>query len=157
MPKIVGIDPSLTNTALYCDGDYLEIPGKKLRGILRLQHIYEETRSFLRKHKPRVVVIEGYAFAARARQHRLGEVGGVIRLACIKEGVDRLYEVPPTSLKKFFTGAGNAEKGAMIEEAERRHNAKLPSDDVADACALWYAGHDNGFLNAKAEQEKLRG
>lgn len=155
--KIVGIDASLTNTAMYFGpGKFAEIKGGKLRGATRLQSMFERIREQLREHKPTCAVIEGYAYMANARQHRLGEIGGVVRLACALEGVKRIYEVPPTSLKKFFTGNGKASKKEMQEEAVDRQLFKAyPSDDLADACALWYAGDDNKFLNAKAEREDL--
>lgn len=48
--------------------------------------------------------------------------------------------VRTTTLKKFFTGKGNAEKGAMVFEAEK-HLGRTPIDDnEADAVALAFWG-----------------
>ena len=148
----------MTNTALYFGpGDYVEVKGGKARGVRRLANMHRDILRELKKRRPLIAVIEGYAFMAQARQHRLGEIGGVIRLACAQAGVMFIYELPPTSLKKHFTGSGASDKEEMLDEAIRRHGEKLPSHDVADACALWHAGADIPFLAAKAEVESLGG
>ena len=152
-PAIVGIDTSLTNTSMFFGpGEFREIKGGKLRGVSRLHNLYAKSLEALRHYKPRMAVIEGYAYMANARQHRLGEAGGMVRLACFKSGVDRIYEVPPTTLKKFFAGHGKATKEDMIYEASQRGHV-LPNDNVADACALWYAGQDPSLLRKKCETE----
>ena len=155
--KIVGIDVSLTNTAMYFgEGTYEEVKGGSERGASRLATMYRKIKDHLDRHQPTVAVIEGYAFGAVSRQHRLGEIGGVVRLACIQAGVRTICEVPPTTLKKFFTGDGRAAKEDMQAEAVRRDVFKThPSNDVADACALWYAGFDAKLLAAKAEVENV--
>jgi Holliday junction resolvasome RuvABC endonuclease subunit len=153
----VGIDVSLTNTAMYFGpGQYEEIKGGSERGVTRLRTMHDKILAHLLKHKPEVAVIEGYAFAARSRQHRLGEIGGVVRLACATAGVRIIHEVPPTTLKKFFTGGGKASKEDMQNEAVRRGDfSTIPSNDLADACALWYAAADTSLLRTKAESESL--
>lgn len=155
--RIVGIDPSLTNTGVYFGpGEWCEIKGGKARGAERLLNFYNTISGLLAENPPERAVVEGYAFAStHSRAHRLGELGGVLRLALIEWGVKEIYEVPPKSLKKFFTDNGNADKAAMLKEAERRGGETLPGDDVADACALWYAGHDDTFLHAKATIDQL--
>lgn len=153
--KVVGIDVSLTNTALYFGtGSYEEVKGGKERAATRLRTMYDKILAHLKKYKPKVAVIEGYAFGARSRQHRLGEIGGVVRLACVQAGVETIYEVPPTTLKKFFTGSGKAQKEDMQAEAlKRRLFSSLPENDLADASALWSTFSDQKLLDTKAEVE----
>lgn len=67
--------------------------------------------------------------------HWFGAFWGQITKWC--EENDIPYEgVPVGSIKKFFTGKGNASKDMMIDEAERRG---YPTDDdnEADAIALF--------------------
>ena len=45
--------------------------------------------------------------------------------------------VPAKSIKKFFTGTGNADKDLMIYTAQQIH-PDVTSDDEADALALYY-------------------
>lgn len=154
-PAVVGIDPSLTNTSMFFGpGEFREIKGGKLRGVSRLHNLYIGVLNALMHYQPRVAVIEGYAYMANARQHRLGEAGGMVRLACFESGVHTIHEVPPTTLKKFFAGHGKATKEDMIYEASQRGHV-LPNDNVADACALWYAGQDNSLLRKKCETESF--
>lgn len=156
-PSVVGIDPSLTNTGVYFGpGVWHEIKGRKLRGTPRLGYFYEELIALLADHAPRVAVIEGYAYGADfTRKHRLGELGGVLRLALLHGGVGTLYEVPPSTLKKFFTGKGTSGKETMLREACSRDGGTLPSHDVADACALWHAAQDKALLRTKCEVDHL--
>ena len=104
-PAVVGIDPSLTNTSMFFGpGEFREIKGGKLRGVSRLHNLYIGVLNALMHYQPLVAVIEGYAYMANARQHRFGEAGGMVRLACFESGVHTIHEVPPTTLKKFFGG-----------------------------------------------------
>ena len=153
----VGIDVSLTNTAMYFGPDHhYEIKGGKERAATRLNTMYAKILNLLNRHQPSVAVIEGYAFAARSRQHRLGEIGGVVRLACAQAGVRTIYEVPPTTLKKFFTGSGKASKEDMQAEAFARGWFKAPpGNDLADSCALWCTAGDQKLLDEKATAEYL--
>lgn len=54
-------------------------------------------------------------------------------------------EVPPTTLKRYATGKGNANKGAMIEAATRRFPGIDTAGDDNRCDALWLAamGHDH--------------
>lgn len=155
--NVVGIDASLTNTAMYF-GKYKceEVKGGKERGARRLNTMREKILNNLYKHRPKIAVIEGYAFGGTGRQHRLGEIGGIVRQACVEAGVQVIYEVPPTTLKKFFTGKGKAGKPEMQAEAVKRGCfSSTPSDDLADACALWHAAFNSSLLQTKAETEIL--
>ncbi len=157
-PSIVGIDVSLTHTAMWFgEGNYTSVKGGKMRGVTRLKTMYEWVLAALVTNKPRVAVIEGYAYMANSRQHRLGEIGGVVRLACANAGVKRIIEVPPTTLKKFFFGNGRASKQDMIDEANHRINSDLEitDDNIADSFALWCAGLDNALIRSKCETENL--
>ena len=157
-PSIVGIDVSLTHTALWFgEGNFTSVKGGKMRGVTRLKAMYEWVVAALVLNKPKIAVIEGYAYMANSRQHRLGEIGGVVRLACANSGVTRIIEVPPTTLKKFFFGHGRASKEEMIEEANRRvgPTIKIEDDNIADSFALWCAGLNNSLIRGKCETEDL--
>ena len=52
---------------------------------------------------------------------------------------DRLREMHPGSIKKFWTGKGNAKKPEMIAAAVARgYDLSLRQDDEADAIATWH-------------------
>lgn len=154
-PRIVGLDLSLTATGVAPSRfPQLRIAytiTTKLRGCERLAYIRDEV---MRPCSPvevwdpdwrmvaPLVVIEDYAFSrAAAHSHQLGELGGVVRLALHEAGVPFVCVVP-SSLKKYATGKGNANKGEMLAAAIRRLGYEGASDNEADALWLQAMGMD---------------
>lgn len=82
--------------------------------------------------RPALVGIEGYAYAARNQAHQIGELGGVIRLMLYQHSIPFVV-IPPTTVKQFATGKGNAGKDAVLAEAIRRLDYPGSSHDEADA------------------------
>lgn len=136
---VVGVDPSLNGTAIATEaGVHLLDPGKR-RGVRRLAWLRDEASVHLVGR--RLVVLEGYAYGKGHQAHQIGEWGGVLRLALYDLGVPCL-EVPPSTLKQFATGKGNASKEAMLAGAIRRLGYAGHSLDEADALWLREAGLD---------------
>lgn len=97
------------------------------------------------------VQIEGYAFASSDSAHasRLAELGGVVKSYLHGRGFT-YTEVPPTSVKKFWSGSGRADKLDMFKAAaERKHDVEAmgqemmlkkshdhPVEDIVDAMAI---------------------
>lgn len=99
---------------------------------------------------PDVMVIEDYSLGmmtktkknARGDTHktpmgvlskiRLGEIGAVARLACFNSGI-AIVVVNNSTLKRFATGRGNADKEAMVAAAIARGARGSVNDDEADA------------------------
>lgn len=63
---------------------------------------------------------------------RLGEIGGVARLACFNMGIE-IVLVNNSTLKRFATGRGNADKDAMVRAAIAHGARGSVNDDEADA------------------------
>lgn len=103
----------------------------------------------------RTVVLEDYAFNATGRVFHIGEHTGILKYLLWKADY-RVCAVPPTVVKKFATGKGNADKPRMTAaflkdypEAQvwsstffprtraTASNAKSPLSDLADA--YWIA------------------
>lgn len=158
---IIGIDLSLTGTGLACleDGILIktqlvksELEGKGLLDRMsRIKKILDEISAFINqyydatKSVETLFVTEGYSFASRAGMaFSLGELGGIIRywmattVECDKKC--SVLEVPPTQLKKFITGKGNADKNIVIKEIYKNYKVDIDNDNEADAFALAYMG-----------------
>jgi crossover junction endodeoxyribonuclease RuvC len=131
--NVVAFDLSLTSTG-WADstGGGLLVPANGCVGVPRLRWIRD--RVLARSHGADVVVIEGYAFGRIEQAHHLGELGGVVRLALSDAG-NVVAEVPPSSLKMFATGKGNAPKDLVLAEAIRKLGYSGHSKDEADA--IW--------------------
>ena len=115
-----------------------------LRGSARLDWFYEQISRELGELHPALVVIEGYAYARPNQQAAIGELGGVIRLALHKWGGDWIV-VPPTSLKKFVTGKGNAPKDRVMMDAYKRFEIDVPTTDECEALCLALMGATGSF------------
>ena len=87
------------------------------------------------KADPCLVAIEGYAMGSKTRPQMAGELGGHLRLLLWQAGIPYIV-VPPTSLKKYVLGKGNAAKELVLKEVFKRWGYDTTSNDRADAYAL---------------------
>jgi len=83
-----------------------------------------------------VVVMEGYAHGAKFNREKLGELGGIVKAAVYEIYKKEPIIVPPTVLKKFVTGKGNAKKEDMVKAVEERWIAGIDDHNLADAYGL---------------------
>lgn len=149
MGGILGFDASLVSSGYSYQrvhGDYYTstIKTKKLRGPERLSYIRGRFNYILDTIKIQhgtvdLIVYEGYAMGGKGRVFDIGELGGVLKLVAWNTGIDVLL-VPPTSLKQFTTGKGNANKDQMIAAVASNWGYHTTQDDEADAFALLKVG-----------------
>lgn len=131
----LALDLSLTSTG-GARGEETFTIKSKLRDVARLREILEDV--MMRADQPptvRLVVIEGYAMGGMGRVFDIGELGGVIKLGLFYKKLP-VAIVPPSSLKKFATGKGNAKKDDMLEAAIRHFKFTGHGNDEADAWLL---------------------
>lgn len=141
---IAALDLSLTQTGwARGNGTTREVGTLRtaqLRGMHRLRQIQQEVMRLATGAD--LVVIEGYSFGAKGNAVvSLGELGGVVRLSLHVAGIPYV-EAPPSTLKKYLTGKGNAPKEAMLAAAIRRLGYAGSNHNEADALALLHAGLD---------------
>jgi crossover junction endodeoxyribonuclease RuvC len=142
MRPVVGLDLSLTSTGLATLPDHairIQTTAKDWPDeVRRIGHIWDEVWLQMFGHAtPRpLVVIEGLSYGkvlgsafTRAGLHY------VVRLELDRLGCP-VVVVPPTTLKKFVTGKGNASKELMVSTVAKRTGRLISSDDVADALGL---------------------
>jgi Holliday junction resolvasome RuvABC endonuclease subunit len=149
-PRIIGLDLSAESTGVACpDGSTLTIRAPKKTGkvraltddLARLSHVNDYLGEVLTLGVD-LAVIEDYAPGIRsAAAHRLAEIGGVVRLACWRAGV-QIALVNTMHLKIYATGRGKAEKRDMSMEAYKRLGIEFPNSDECDAFWLRAMGLD---------------
>lgn len=84
-----------------------------------------------------LVAIEGFSFGSKGRAvFDIGGSGWIVRLALYERGV-KYVEVPPSVLKRFACGRGNADKSAMLMAAINRLGYDNPKPDDNEVDALW--------------------
>jgi crossover junction endodeoxyribonuclease RuvC len=156
MTAVMGCDPSLAGFAYSIaveNGNGLDEheqliktkpSGDDVRArVERYRSIAEPTVAAARAHGVALFVIEGYSFGSAGGKvsghaHDRAELGGILRNAMVD--VCRVVEVAPTTLKKYATGKGNADKAEVISALSRRYGRTFKSDDAADAYALMQIG-----------------
>ena len=138
----IGIDQSLTNTAivvLNSKGNVIkkEKWSPKLKDVARLEYFFDKIHNLIKKYKNNSVALyamEGYSYS-KYNMADLGELGGVIKLAFYTNNIDvKIY--PPTVIKKFICGKGNAKKDLMIKEVYKKFNFDTDDDNMADAYGI---------------------
>lgn len=157
-PVVMGIDASLTGTAIYVNGKSYKIgtEDKGTRKTARLRELAHKTLEILAEEKPDLVVLEGYSFGSKSLAHSIGEWGGVLKCLLWGSNADTLLIVPPQTLKKFVIGhakAGESGKDVMILKIFQNWGVEFTDNDKADAYALYQFG--KAYID-KENQTKVR-
>jgi crossover junction endodeoxyribonuclease RuvC len=149
MTKVIGIDPSLTSTGVASPLGWTEaIKTKKLRGLPRLRHILNELRTYTLGSTLAVIEGPSYGHSGMRQHEELVALRWMIYDLLDRADIPYVL-VPPSSLKLWATGKGNASKEDVAAAMDRRHDdgeflAKKRFDE-ADALALAEMGA--GWLN----------
>ncbi len=124
----------------------------------RFDNISNWAMSILKKFKINEVCIEGYSMGSKGKVFHIAENVGLLKHKMWKAGI-KVYEVPPTSAKKAFTGKGNSGKVAMHESFVEKTGFDIsiifnptkpnpdtnPVSDIVDSYAMLEYGLDNFF------------
>ena len=132
--KILALDLSLTAPG-YCIGEdcgTIKVPAK-LRGMERIQWIMAETIHRPRITDVRLVIIEGYSYGSKGQAVvSIGELGGVIRHSLWSQRIPYV-EIPPSCLKKYAVGRGNASKDDVLQAGVMRSGHTFTDNNACDA------------------------
>lgn len=149
---ILGIDPGTAtvgygmikakgNGYLLLDFGWIKTD-KKEKAEKRLDTIYKEMLSLLRKHTPDVMAIERlFFFRNHKTVMRVSQAQGVIMLAAARRKT-QIYEYAPAEIKRRISGNGRADKSEMKKAVRAILPIRSPKkkkthfDDVADALAV---------------------
>jgi Holliday junction resolvasome RuvABC endonuclease subunit len=142
---VIGLDLSLRATGVGLPSGDTTVLSSKQKGIARIIDLKLQVRDILRAALDGspisgLVVIEDYAFSrANAHAHELGELGGAVKVMLTTSDI-AWTTVPPTVLKKFATGRGNADKTAMAVAAVKANGHEFTDDNECDAWWLHTMG-----------------
>ena len=144
----IGIDQSYTGFGLvvldetgHChQKSLLKYPSSKYKSDSeRLLKIYQDLVDFFFIHQSSgaeiVVAMEGYAYGAKLNREKLGELGGIVKLAVQLVLLTDPISVPPTTLKQYVTGNGRASKDDMVSGVQQ-WDPEVTDHNVADAYGL---------------------
>lgn len=142
---VLGLDLSLCKTGftIIKDGQLVDsglikskpVGDKPLQELERLIEIVDRIEE--KVSKPNLVVIENLAFMAR-NTTALTQLSGLnyfVRYMLFKKSIPFAL-VAPTTLKKFVTNKGNADKNMVMMEVYKQYGYSALDDNEADAYAL---------------------
>lgn len=117
------------------------LAGKNVTGLARCSEIAGQVVDQLEKHRPTIVVFEGYAYNAKSPFTLivLVEINTVARYFVRQHG-HAMAVVPPEMLKKFVAGKGNIKKSLLPMHVMKRWGYEAATDDLADAYGLAAVG-----------------
>lgn len=143
-PAVVGLDLSLTGTGLARATGALErVRCGDLRGCPRLSWIAEHIFSDGTTQAADLVVIEGPSYGSMSGAGHHEAAGLWWHIVYRLDLLEVPYAViPPTSLKKYATGKGNATKPDMRVALLQRTGIDERDDNKVDAWWLRAAGLD---------------
>jgi hypothetical protein len=144
--RVAGLDISLTGTGVATLGGTTRIPttGRRRDTIAqrrtRMKHILDTVLTEVGTVD--LACVEGPS------HHSIGgsvwDRGGlwwlIVDSLCARD--IPVAVIPPTSRAKYATGSGASRKTAVLEAAQHRYGAILPTDDEADALVLRAMGLD---------------
>lgn len=143
MTAVLGLDLSLTSTGMSNGSSVWTVKPMKRTGYERLRYICEEVTHRAWAAEPDLVCVEGPSYGSKGgHEHERGGLWWMVTEQLDREGWP-VVVVPPSSLKKFATGKGNANKDAMVLATARRFSWFDGGNDEADALWLAAMGYDH--------------
>lgn len=140
--RIMGLDLSITRTGVGLpDATTLAVvPPKQVTGDDRLEYLADHIGLAARTARVDLAVIEGLGGLYKGEAVRtMPMVHGAIRLELKRHRIPYML-LSPSSLKKFATGNGAADKTAMALAALKRLGREYATNDECDADWLRVAG-----------------
>lgn len=100
---------------------------------------YDTLTAFIRKYGIRQVVAEDVCVSKHfVASRKLSELRGVLCAVCAREGLPQPVFLNVTTIKKWATGDGKADKKKMMEYCQKRWGIDVKGkDDLADAIHIF--------------------
>lgn len=129
-------------------------------GYERCEALGSQVQELCVEYLPDLVCIESPITSAKFNNFTQTEIAIIVRYTMYLRG-QGFVNVSPSSLKKFVTGSGNANKNVMMMAVYKQWGIECPTDNIADAVALsmWglcALGVDFGPLKRKTVQESTK-
>lgn len=170
MPDIkyyVGIDPSYSGTGIVVLGGEQIVAHAFKAGKPdhpfheRVHDLWKQISRVLPKPEDCRICMEGAAYAAEFNAFMLGELSGALKYCMYVNGYK--YEIAqPTVVKKYATGAGNAQKHFVAAHVAKKWGFTHSSNDVTDAFVLAKIAEEGGpkavdtILKAQTTNKKTK-
>jgi len=112
---------------------------KKSKNAIQ-QHLlfYTTLVEFIRKHNIQLIIAEDVCVSTHfISTRKLSEFRGILFLICAQLGLPEPKFINVSTVKKWATGDGKADKKKMIEFCQKRWNITPVDDNMADAVHIF--------------------
>lgn len=143
MKSYLGLDLSLSSTGFFLlreDGSNRNMEIRTEGGnytclVRRVKDIAETILKQIEKEDVVLVLMEDF-YVGRFATPVIGlaALGTIVRDRLSSNGYSYITATP-SQIKKFESGSGTSQKGAMIKNVFKNHRFDTSSDNIADACA----------------------
>jgi crossover junction endodeoxyribonuclease RuvC len=144
LKKYIGIDPSITSTAVVVldeEGNILDQkliktkPEKFTCYEERICHILKEI-SFIKDSTSEMVYLEGISYSSKGQStFELAGLNFFVRMLLYQNNI-KYKCIAPTSVKKFITGNGQCQKNLMLLKVYKKFGIEFTDDNLCDAYSL---------------------
>ena len=120
--SIMHFEPDGTGTVLYCNSLRTASEGLtfEAEAVLAAKKLIQRLAQLSLKYKPDVIALEGVSLGSSGSSlSSLSMLLGALLLELDKLDHIQIVVVPPSTVKKFATGKGNAKKDAMYASLEQ--------------------------------------
>jgi Holliday junction resolvasome RuvABC endonuclease subunit len=157
--QITGLDLAIGATGICLPNGTAATIKPALKEDARLTEIRNKIGALLADHPTDVVVLEDVPATMKGAAGKvIPMLHGAVRAMLLDIGLPYVV-VPPSTLKAFATGKGNADKTAMAIAALKRSGREFADDNQVDAAWLRWAGLDwygqPEFALPQAQRERL--
>jgi len=105
----------------------------------KIKELYYFFNAIVENHPIKKIVIEDQFFGKNVQTTKiLSRISGVATLVGELNRVETIF-IPPTKIKKIFTGKGNATKEEVRKKVLELYEVNIGNDDTTDAIATAYA------------------
>ncbi len=140
----LGLDPSTNfGIAVVSTGKKVifteEVHFKKLTGFERINALVGRVLDVIEEYKPDIITIEEMFVGHASSAIPIIQIGSFLRYFLWQESI-KYVDVPPTVLKKFVVGTGNAKKEQVMMKVLHHWGFESKTNNIADAVGIAMIG-----------------
>lgn len=125
------------STHEYGTWDFTPQKAKRL-GIGQKLLFYQTLVEFIKKHNIKLIVAEDVCVSTHfIASRKLSEFRGALQLTCDLLNLPEPKYINVSTVKKWATGDGKADKKKMMEYCQKRWGITPTDDNMADACHIF--------------------
>lgn len=160
--QIIGIDPSWNGFHMYGNQFYGQSYSTFSKSIQLDPSNLTKTVATLKKNlhllETDLYVVEDFSLRSfNTSTLSMGKLRGLLDFVLEQSLCGKVIYVAPTTLKKFVTGKGNAQKDLIMQQVYKKYDFEARNSNEADSFGLWQIGDClfNGTPTLNIKQDEV--